>query len=263
MGLGIAELVPDPGRAAGWTLLIDEVAQSYVDLDDPTHLEFEYMRRIASLVDVMKPAGRPVRILHLGGGALTLARYVAATRPGSAQWVIERDAPLLALVRRVLPLPPADVTVLIGDAHDVVATGEAGDRDLPGGFDLIVTDAYRGARLAAGLATTGFAQKIADLLVPGGLYAVNVTDLPPLTFSRRQAATLRYVFPEVCVVGEPGMLRGRRFGNVVFAAANTPGGLPVARLSARAARDQRDGRVLYGGAVDEFIAGALPVHEAT
>lgn len=262
VGLGIAELVPDPGRPAGWTLLIDEVAQSYVDLDNPAHLEFEYMRRLAALVDVMRPTGQPVRVLHLGGGGLTLPRYVAATRPGSEQWVIERDAALLALVRRVLPVPEGSgIETVIADAREVLATGGSGGWRAPAGLDLIIADVYRGARLARGVATTTFAEQVCALLGSDGLYAVNVTDLPPLTFSRRQAATLRSTFADVCVVGEPGMLRGRRFGNVVFAASSSPQALPISRLAAVAARDRRDGRVLHGAALDQFIGGALPMFE--
>jgi spermidine synthase len=262
VGLGIAELVPDPGRPAGWTLLIDEVAQSYVDLEDPTHLEFEYVRRVAALIDVMRAPGQPIRVLHLGGGALTIPRYVAATRPGSRQWVIERDAPLAALVQRVLPVPDGKgIEVVIADAREVLATGYGGDWRLPDGFDLVIGDVYRGARLAPGVATTTFSGKVAALLGSGGLYAVNVTDLPPLTFSRRQAATLRSAFADVCVIGEPGMLRGRRFGNVVFAASPSNQGLPISRLAAVAARDQRDGRVLHGVTLDQFIGGALPMRE--
>src|SRR2546429_3185620 len=100
---GATELVADPGRAHGWTLLVDRVPQSYVDLDDPGHLEFEYVRRVASVIDAAAPAGVPLRVLHLGGGALTLPRYLAATRPGSTQRVLERDAALTALILRELP----------------------------------------------------------------------------------------------------------------------------------------------------------------
>src|SRR5258705_1100717 len=102
---GLAELVPDADRAAGWTLLLDGTPQSYVDLNDPTWLEYEYVRRLASVLDATGEPGAGLRILHLGGGALTLPRYVAATRPGSVQRVVERDAALAALVRGVLPLP--------------------------------------------------------------------------------------------------------------------------------------------------------------
>src|SRR4051812_46885994 len=86
---GVAELMPDPDRDSAYTLLLDGAPQSHVDLADPTHLQFEYIRRMAAAIDLIAPTGQPLRVLHLGGGALTLPRYVAATRPGSAQRVVE------------------------------------------------------------------------------------------------------------------------------------------------------------------------------
>jgi len=86
-------------------LLIDGVPQSHVDLDDPRYLEFEYVRRLGHVIDTAAPATQPLHVLHLGAGALTLARYVAATRPGSEQLAVEIDAALVDLVRLRLPLP--------------------------------------------------------------------------------------------------------------------------------------------------------------
>ncbi len=71
---GLAELRPDRDRPAAWSLLVDGAPQSLVDLADPTHLGFEYQRRLGHLVDLVAPPGRPLTVLHLGGGALTLAR---------------------------------------------------------------------------------------------------------------------------------------------------------------------------------------------
>jgi hypothetical protein len=99
------EVLGDLDRRASWMLLADGVPQSHVDLDDPRYLGFEYVRRLGHLVDLAAPAGQPIRVLHLGGGALTLARYVAATRPGSAQLAVDNDAELVAIVRERLPLP--------------------------------------------------------------------------------------------------------------------------------------------------------------
>src|SRR5690242_15338252 len=91
VGTGLAELVPDRDRGTAWTLLLDGAPQSYVDLADPAYLEFEYVRRMAAAIDLIAPPGQPLRALHLGGGGLTLPRYVAATRPGSPQRAVEID----------------------------------------------------------------------------------------------------------------------------------------------------------------------------
>src|SRR4029077_15904909 len=103
---GQAELLRDTDRRAAWMLLIDGVPQSHVDLEDPGYLDFEYVRRLGHVIDTAAPPGQPLRVLHLGAGALTLARYVAATRPGSPQLAVEVDGALVDLIR--LRLPPRD-----------------------------------------------------------------------------------------------------------------------------------------------------------
>lgn len=236
-------------------MLLDGVVQSYVDLADPTHLPVPYLRWLAAVVDAAGPPGAALRVLHLGGGGLSLPRYVAATRPASAQQVVERDAGLLDLVARVLPLAGnADVRVLIGDAAQAVRT-------LPEqAYDLVVADVYEGARMPRPVAGVEFAAAVARLLAPAGLYAVNVTDLPPLAFTRTQVATLRAVFGPVGVLAEPGMLRGRRYGNLVLVATAEPGALPLARLaSGLAVRDAGGARAVHGAAVDRFVGGARPL----
>ncbi|MEU6025309.1 fused MFS/spermidine synthase [Micromonospora sp. NPDC047134] len=246
------ELVADPARPSGRTLLAGGVEQSYVDLVDPTYLHFEYVRRMAAVTDLAARAGDPLDVLHLGGGALTLPRYVAATRPGSAQVVVERDPAVVELVARDLPPRPTGVEVRVADAREAVATAPAG------AYDLVIADIYRAARMPPHVTTVAFAAEVARVLRPDGIYLVNVTDLPPLVFTRVQAATLRAIFADVCVVADRRMLRGRRYGNVVLAAAARPHRLPVARLVVRALRDPVPGGVLHGSALDTFIAGARP-----
>jgi len=249
VGFALAELRPDPARPAGWELLVGGVAQSYVDLADPTHLAFEYVRRIATVLRTVRGSGVPIKVLHLGGGGLTLARYVAATRPGSAQKVVERDGELLALVSRILP-PPAAVEVVVGDARKVL------DREDRSAYDVIVSDVFDGAAMPRSVAGTGFAAAAARALRPGGLLVMNLTDRPPLAFSRIQVATLREAFAQVCLIAGNAMLRGPEAGNIVLVAGRSPGELSVDRLAAAAARDAEPGRVLHGGSLDEFVAGA-------
>jgi len=247
---GLAELVPDPDRPTAWTLLLDGAPQSHVDLADPTHLEFEYVRRMAAAVDLVAPAGQPLRVLHLGGGALTLPRYVAATRPGSAQRVVEIDGPLVELVRRALPWDPkSKLRVRVADAREAVTGMRAA------GYDLVVVDVFAGARTPAHLTSVEFIRAVARVLAPAGWLVANVADGPPLRYARAQVATIRAVLPEACLVADAAVLRGRRFGNVVVLAGRTPP--PVAGLTRRAAGDWFPGRLETD--LDRFAAGATPV----
>ncbi|MEV0157255.1 fused MFS/spermidine synthase [Micromonospora sp. NPDC050686] len=250
------ELVPDPRRRTGRTLLAGGVAQSYVDVADPRHLQFEYVRRMARLLDLAAPPGAPLAALHLGGGALTLPRYLAATRPGSVQTVVERDPRVVELVQRELPSLPAEVRVEVADARAAV-TAAAPDR-----YDVVLADVYRAARMPPHVAAVEFVAEVARVLRPDGVYLVNVTDLPPLVFTRGQVATLRAVFGEVCLVADRRMLRARRYGNLVLAAAARPGRLPVSRLAGEVARDPVPGAVLHAAALDRFVAGARPATDA-
>ncbi|MFF5386835.1 spermidine synthase [Streptomyces sp. NPDC013012] len=253
---GLAELVPDRERPRAWTLLVDGAPQSHVDLDDPTHLSFEYQRRLGHIVDLAAPPNRPLQAVHLGGGALTLARYVAATRPRSTQQVVELDGRLVQFVRRELPLDPgARVRVRSTDAR----AGLAKVQD--GWADLIIADVFGGARTPAHLTSAEFLAEVRRALRPGGLYAANLADGPPLAHLRGQIATAAAVFPELALTADPTVLRGRRFGNAVLLASDRE--LPVAELTRRVATDPHPGRVEHGRALADFAGGAAPVTDAS
>jgi spermidine synthase len=253
---GLAELVPDRDRPRGWTLLLDGRPQSHVDLDDPAHLDFEYQRRLGHIADLAAPPGRPLHAVHLGGGAFTLARYVAATRPRSTQQVIEIDAALVRFVRHELPLDPAGrIRVRGTDAR-------AGLAKMPDGWaDLIIADVFSGARTPAHLTSREFLADVRRVLRPDGLYAANLADGPPLAHLRAQIATARAAFAEVCLTADPAVLRGRRFGNAVLLAADRE--LPLAELTRRAASDPHPARVEHGRPLADFTGGAIPVTDAT
>ena len=68
---------------------------------------------------------------------------------------------------------------------------------------------------------------------------------------------MRSAFPDVCALAEVGLVRGRRYGNIVLAGRRPPGGLPLARISRRT-----DALVLHGADLDEFAAGARPLTDA-
>ncbi|MCX4823300.1 fused MFS/spermidine synthase [Streptomyces sp. NBC_01142] len=253
---GMAELIPDRERPHGWTLLIDGAPQSHVDLDDPTHLSFEYQRRLGHIADLAAPPGRPLQVVHLGGGAFTLARYIAATRPRSTQQIVELDAALVQLVRRKLPWDPnARIRVRSIDARD--GLGKVQDD----WADLVIADVFSGARTPAHLTSTEFLGEVRRVLKPGGYYAANLADGPPLAHIRAQVATAAAVFPELALAADPTVLRGRRFGNAVLLASDVT--LPVAELTRRIAGDPHPGRVEHGRTLTDFTGGAAAVTDAS
>ncbi|MER5873287.1 fused MFS/spermidine synthase [Streptomyces sp. NPDC002044] len=252
---GTAKLLPDVDRERAWLLTVDGAPQSYVDLDEPDHLEFEYVRRLAHVLDRAADPGRPLDLLHLGGGALTLPRYAAVTRPGSRQTVVEFDAGLVELVAEYLPLPAdAGVTVHAADARTWLEAAP------PASADVVVADVFGGSRVPARLTSVEYAREAARVLRPGGLYAANLADGAPFDFLRAQLATFGAVFGELALLAEPAVLRGRRFGNAVLLASDAE--LPVAALARRCAGDAFPARVECGAGLARFVRGARPVGDA-
>ncbi|WP_281652461.1 fused MFS/spermidine synthase [Microbacterium aurum] len=244
--------------AGGFELDVDGTPQSHVDLDDPSHLHFEYVARMGAVIDLLRMPGQPLTAIHLGAGALTLPRYVEHTRPGSRQQVIELEQPLVDLVRAELPLPRgAQVRVRIGDARDVAARLPAG---LQGSADLVVSDVFAGAQTPAHLTTVEYFRILAGLLSADGVLLVNVADGAGLAFARREVATVRAVMAEVIVLAEVQTLKGRRFGNLVIAASHAP--LPVTWLPRLMAAGPHPAKVAQGAELDEFVRDARVATDA-
>jgi hypothetical protein len=249
---GTAELLADADRPNGWMLSVDGIAQSYVDLDDPTYLEFEYVRRMADVLDCLGDGTEPLDALHLGGAGCTLPRYVAATRPGSRQLVFDSDGELIELVRTHLDLRSVpQLRVRISDGR----TGVATRRD--DSADLLIADVFERASMPGDLATVEFTTEVDRVLRPAGIYLINIADGPGLVFTRRVAATVTAIFPHALLLAEPGVLRGRRFGNVVLAAA--PNALPVSAIAGRAASAAFPARCMAEGELRSFYGKAKPL----
>jgi hypothetical protein len=231
----------DADRASGRVLVLDDLRHSYVDLDDPTHLDFWYVRRFAEVIDQLSPDG-PIDVVHLGGGALTLPTWVQTTRPASDQMVFEIDEELIELVIDEFDRstgPGTGLDVIAGDARQSM-------KELPDdSADLVIGDAFGGRAIPWHLATHEFTTEVARVLRFGGIYTVNVIDGADLSFLRAQTATIASVFPEVAVVLDEGTAAGR-LGNSVIVASDRP--FDTGEL------DPQDGRLVDD--IDAFIGGA-------
>jgi len=209
---GPIEFLTDEEHPGGTMLLMDSVRQSYVDLDDPSYLDFEYVQFMASVLACL-PDG-PLATTHIGGGALTLARYLHVTRPGSPQIVLEPNTELTEQVRQRLPLPRGHrIRVRPVDGR----TGIAQLR--PSSADVLVLDAFADGRVPAELTTAEFFEQARQVLKPSGVLLANLVDEPGLAYLARVIASVRASFGELSLVASHNVLKGRRFGNVVLAAA--------------------------------------------
>lgn len=204
----------DATRPTGRTLVLDRVRNSYVDLVDPTHLEFRYVRLMADVIDTMAPDGE-LEVVSIGGGGFTLPGYIERTRPGSENTVLEIDAKLVEIGRNELALVD-EIDVIVADARVSL-------RDLPTGrADIVIGDAYSGTSVPWHLTTVEYTEEIDRVLSPSGVYTMNVIDYEDLDFVRSEAATLRAVFSHVALFAPPDYLTGLAGGNYVLVASPEP-----------------------------------------
>jgi spermidine synthase len=211
-------------------LVLDTLWHSYVDLDDPRHLEFSYLRGMVAGIEAHQPGNEPMRALLLGGGGFTLPRFLGVERPGTSSLVYEIDGGVVDLDRRRLGLRTGGDTgidVRIGDARLGLAAQPDASRD------LVVGDAFGGLAVPWHLTTREVVRHVQRVLTPGGLYALNVIDHPPLAFARAEVATVADVFAHVAVVADAESLAGRDGGNFVVLASDDP--IPVPELQERLA----------------------------
>jgi spermidine synthase len=248
-----ARVDDDPDRASGRTLWLDTLRHSYVDLADPTHLEFTYTQVLGDVVDSIAAPGAAIDAVHVGGGGFTIPRYVAATRPGSTNVVLELDPDIVELAEDELGLRLTDEN----DEELRVVTGDAriGVADLAtDSADLLVGDAFGGRAVPWHLTTREFVTDLARVLRDEGVLAQNLIDLPPLGFVRAELATLRDVFAHVAVIAPAERLAGEEGGNFIAVASDRP--LPLDEIAARNAGRGDDDQVLADDELDDFIGGA-------
>lgn len=238
---GIAELIEDDYTPGGWVLEINGMESSHIVLGKPRELDFEYMRWLAAVIEPFVDAHcdpAKLRITHLGGGACSMARYLADVYPQSRNTVVELDGKLAEYVREWFELPKAPlVKIRVGEARQVT------EGFAPQSRDIIIRDVFSGYITPEPLTTLEFTQIAARSLAPGGLYIINCGDDRNLNGARAEAAAIARVYEHTCIVADPAMLKGRRRGNVIIAGSHSP--LPVEGDLVAAALSKR----LLGGGV--------------
>jgi len=205
----------DPERPGAWVLFVGPDEQSTIVPEAPRTLVYEYLARMGAALELAAPAGSPLRVLHLGGGALTLPRFIEASRPGSSQVVVDLDAELMPFVLESFPLARPELTdIVIGDVRDALPEATADGR-----FDAVVFDIALGPGSPARLLESAFYRALLEALAPEGLLLVNVGDEPPLSTTRSVAASLSASGASVWVTAQADMLSGLYSGNLVLGAS--------------------------------------------
>lgn len=234
----------DEERPSGNHLLLDDKFHSFVDLEDPAHLEYSYTRWIGDGIDATSRPKEPLDVVFVGGGGFTLPRWLNATRPGSHAHVLEVDGELVDFVEERLGLRTSpELRVSVGDAR-------IGLLDVPSdSVDVVVGDAFGKLAVPWHLATAEWTEEVRRVLKPSGLYALNVIDFQPLDLARAETATVLDAFADVRLVAFPGRDGLPAGGNSVLLASDRP--LPEATGS-----DANGASTYERGAVESFAAGA-------
>lgn len=241
-----AEVTDDTLIPGAKILSIGGAEQSHVDLAEPGEIFYEYLARIANHLKVLKTGQEQLRILHLGAGALTLARWAQVHYPGSMQVAVDIERELLDFVIEQLPLPRGtQLQCLVADAREVLGNELAGRV-----FDAIVLDIFSGPEAPEHLTTPEYYAELSAKLAPQGILFVNIGDDPPLRFTDSQVAAARESFPFVALSAPPDMFSRRYPGNLVLTA--TQYRIDEATLSACRAAGPHPSDIRAGVDLDGF-----------
>ena len=246
-----ASVVEDPQDPDGRILVLDNLRHSYVDVTDPTVLEFAYVRAIAASIDTRYPAAEPLQAYHVGGGGLTLPTYLREQRPGTRSVVSEIDGGVLRVDTELLGVRTGDdLQVRIEDGRRGLA------RQDDAAHDVVVGDAFGDVSVPWHLTTREAVGEVRRILRPGGVYVLNLIDFDELGFARAQVRTLQDTFEDVVVLGAdaPFDRPGVSGGNIVVVASDEP--VDTAGLADRLGEREVPWVVAEGEDLDAWLGDA-------
>lgn len=205
--------------------------QGAMRLGSPHALELAYTREMMAGL-LMQPdaawgtaasAGWPQRILMIGLGAASLARFVHRYLPHACCTVVEINPQVVAVARQFFHLPPesARFSIVLDDGTAVVARTDES-------FDLILVDGFGPDARAGGLDTLAFYGHCRQRLSQQGLLVCNL-----LGRSKGFAASAERI--DAAFAGRSLVFPSCDSGNAIaFAAAGEPLLTPLPLLRERA-----------------------------
>jgi spermidine synthase len=155
--------------------------QSVMRIDDPDALDLSYTRKMMGFL-VFNPQPRRILMLGLGGGSL--AKFCRRQLPDSDVTVVEINPDVITLRRHfMVPEEGQRFRVLCADAAEHVAT-------LDGEVDVLLADAFDRVGLATSVDSQNFLQNACRSLAPNGILVMNLTG-DPRSYTRLLAEAVK------------------------------------------------------------------------
>ncbi len=143
-----------------------DTVQSSMRIAKPFDLELAYTR---SMMGFMLFNAKPQRVLMVGLGGGSLAKFIYRQLPWAALQVVEISPRVVAIARQYFQVPADDArfSIIIGDGAEFAARDD-------NAVDLMVVDGYDAESHVEELSDKAFYQGCRKRLGPGGILVVNL-----------------------------------------------------------------------------------------
>ncbi len=151
-------------------LVLDNLTHSYVNLQNPLHVEYKYEK---IYIDVLKwkfNKEDSFKTLTIGGGGYTFPRYMEVYYPNAGIDVVEIDPAVTKVTYKFLGLPK-DTRIKSFNTDGRWFVMKCKEK-----YDVIFADAYNDLSIPYHLTTKEFAQQLKDIMKPGGILLTNIID---------------------------------------------------------------------------------------
>ncbi|MEW6001133.1 MAG: fused MFS/spermidine synthase [Nitrospirota bacterium] len=181
-------LSPD-GKVSLEALVLDNLTHSYVNLENPLHLEYKYEKIYSEVLKWRFKKDEVFRSLTIGGGGYTFPRYMEVFYQKAQHDVVEIDPEITTVVYKYLGLPK-ETRIRTHNTDGRWFVMNCKEK-----YDVIFVDAYNDLSIPYHLTTKEFAQLLKNILKPDGLLLTNIIDnFKKGTFLPSYIKTLREVF---------------------------------------------------------------------
>lgn len=198
-------------------MVLDNLIHSYVNLEKPTHIEYEYERIYADFLKWKFKQNSEFKSLTIGGGGYTFPRYIETVYPNSHIDVVEIDPQVTQVVYERLGMPKnTKIRTYNTDGRWYVM-------NCNNKYDLVFTDAYNDLSIPYHLTTKEFAEQIKRIMNPEAILMSNIIDnFQKGSFLPSYIKTLREVFGEknVYLISISPHFRETRISTFIVLASN-------------------------------------------